>query len=115
EGPERVAVLFRRFFPVGPDRGPAVAESLLISISVLRDDRGNTFRMAERKSEARRCPVIKYINAVPLEPNTFRQPLNDACEIVEGVGELAARRHTGLAKAWKIRSDHVKSIGQQRN
>src|SRR5215467_13337446 len=46
EAAQRRAILGRGFLPVALDRVPALAEPLLIGVAVLRDDRGDSLRVA---------------------------------------------------------------------
>jgi hypothetical protein len=44
-------IAFRRVSPVALDRIPAVAESFLISVSILRDDAGDPFWIGQRDAQ----------------------------------------------------------------
>src|SRR5262249_24109547 len=52
EGTERVSVRRRRVLPIGLDRTPPLAQTLLIGVAVLRDDLGDPLRVAHRKPES---------------------------------------------------------------
>lgn len=45
EGPKCIAIRLRLVFPIFPDRVPALAQSFLVGVTVLRDDGGYAFRM----------------------------------------------------------------------
>ena len=66
EGAERFSVRLRRMLPVGPDRGPAVAETLLVGVAVLRNDGGYPLRMADGEPEACRRAVVEDVDRKPI-------------------------------------------------
>ena len=49
------------------------------------------------------------------EADHFGEAVDDVGDVVERVGEVAARRHVRLAEARQIGRDDVKAIGQQRD
>jgi quercetin dioxygenase-like cupin family protein len=59
ESPERISVRLRWVFPVGPDRSPAVTETLLVGVAVLGNDSSYPLGMTEGEPEARRRAVVK--------------------------------------------------------
>ena len=115
EGAQRIAVGLRRIFPIGPDRIPAVAQPLLIGVSVLRDDGGDALRVPRRQPEARRRAIVEHIDREAIEPDDLSEAVDDPRDIVECVSELAAVRHVGLAEPGKIGRDDVKSVRELRD
>src|SRR5262249_5381682 len=54
--------------------------------------------------------VVEHIDREASEPDDLGEPVNDARDIVECVGERAAVRHVGLPEPRKIRCDNAKPV-----
>src|SRR6202042_2826765 len=98
--------------PVGTDRRPAVTQPFDVGVTVLRDDRAYAFRVPCRQPDAGRRTVVEYIDRKASKADNLREAVDDARDNVERVGELAAIRHVGLAKAEQVGCDHVKVFRQ---
>ena len=68
-----------------------------------------------RNPEARRRAVVEDVDRKAIEADHLGEAVDDLGDVVEGVGELAARRHVGLAEAGQIGRDDVKAIGKKRD
>src|SRR5580698_4731128 len=115
QSPQGVAIGRRRVFPIGADGVPTVAQSLLIRITVLRNDRGDPLRMPRSQSKTGGSPVIKYIDCEAVEPDGFGKSVDDARDVVEGIFELTGGWHIGLTETGEVRRYDVEAIGQQWN
>src|SRR5215813_10684363 len=115
EGAERCSVRLRRVLPIGTDRSPALAETFLVRVAVLRDDGRDPLGVADGKPEARGRAVVKNIKREAIEADDFRKPLDDAGDVVERVAEFIAWRHVRLTEAGKVGRDHVKSVSKKRD
>src|SRR5262245_66663366 len=115
EGSERVSVRLRRLLPIGSDRTPTLAETFFVGVAVLRDEGSDALRVADREPEASRRAVVKDIHCKPIESDDFGEAVDHACNIVECVAKVFSRRHVGLTEPWKVRRDHKKSVGEQRD
>src|SRR5262249_55879316 len=102
-------------FPVSPDRGPPVTETLLVGVAILRDDRGNAFGMTNGQSKARRRAVVENVKREAIESDDLGKALDHASNVIECVTEFFARRHVGLAETGKVGRDEVEFVGKQRN
>src|SRR6516225_1517250 len=71
--------------------------------------------MPSCQSETRWRAIVEHIDRIAIEPDDFRQPLDDPCDIVECVSERAAIRHIGLSEPGKIWRDDVKPIREFRD
>src|SRR5262245_17122270 len=107
EGAERPSVRLRRVLPIGPDRTPAVAETFLVRVAVLRDDGGYPLRMADGKPEACWRAVVEDVHSKLTEVDYFGKAVDHAGDVVEGVAELFPCRHARLTKPGKVRRDDV--------
>ena len=101
--------------PIGPDRSPAVTETFLVGVAVLQDHGRDLLGVADGEPEACRRVVIKNINRKAVEADDFGEALDDVGDVVERVAEFIVRRHIGLTEAGKVRRDHKKSAGEQRD
>src|SRR6202044_1365942 len=99
----------------GPDRSPAVAEAFLVGVAVLRNDGGYPLGMTGGESEAGRRAVVKDIHGKAIEADDFAKALDHASDLVERVIELISGRHVGLTEPGKVRRDHMKSVGEERD
>src|SRR5262245_56724358 len=115
EGAQRLSVRLRRVLPVGPDRGPAVTETLLVGVAVLGNDGGYPLRVADSEPEARWCAVVKDVHRKPVEADDLGKSVDHVGDVVERVFEFFPRRHVGLTEPGKVRGDHMKSVGEQRD
>src|SRR5262249_19614222 len=66
---QRRAVRRYGLFPISLDRVPAFAQSLFISIPVLRDDSRNTLRVRQCEPESYGCSVVEHVNRNALQAN----------------------------------------------
>lgn len=74
---------------VGPEAGPErVDEAFLVSVAVLRDDRGDPAGVLEREPPGDRGPVVLDVNRVAVEAELVEQAGREVGECVEGVVEL---------------------------
>jgi len=110
EGAQDLTVGRRGILPIGPDRIPSVAETLVIGIAILRDDRGDPVRMPDGEPEASGRAVIEHVDGVAVEADDVGEAVDRAGEPVEGG---AALRCVGFAEAGQIGGDNVVAIGQQ--
>src|SRR5262245_2055851 len=88
EAAEGRAILKRRLLPVALYRVPAFAQPLLVGVTVLRDDRGDSLRVARREAEAHRGTVIEDVDGKTGEPSHGRKPIDDLGQMIECVLEL---------------------------
>src|ERR1700728_5095830 len=95
---KRLAIRLRSLLPVGADRIPSFAQTLFVSVAVLRDDRGDPFGMLNGKPEARWRAVIEYVHGKPVETDHLGETPNDLCDVVERVCKTFASRHVRLHK-----------------
>src|SRR5580692_9983584 len=47
--------------PVFADRAPGIAQTFFVRIAVLRNDRGDSFRVSHRQAETCRRAIIEYV------------------------------------------------------
>src|SRR5215813_4677102 len=78
----------RRVLPVFLNRVPALAQTLLVSVAVLGNDRRDTLRMRECEAESDGGAVIEYVDGVAIEGNLFSEAIDDFGEILERVPEI---------------------------
>src|SRR5262249_22819798 len=104
---ERRAILRRGLLPVALDGIPAAAESFLIGIAVLRDDRGDSLRVARRQAEAHRCAVVEDIDRITSEPGDGCETVDDVGEVIKGVLELRPVGRSGEAEARQVGGDYT--------
>src|SRR5262245_46750644 len=115
EGAERLSVGLRRVLPVGSDRSPAITETLLVGVAVLRNDGGNPLRMTDGEPEACWRTVVKDVHRKLIEAYDLGEAVDHAGNVVERVSEVFSRWHVGLTETRKVRRDHKKSVGEQRD
>src|SRR5262245_39049393 len=113
EGPERLPVSLRWQFPIGSNGVPAVAQPLLIGVTVLRDDRSDALRVALREPEADRRAVVEHIDREAIESDDLGEAVDDNGDVVESVSEIISRWHGRLAETRQIGRDDVETIGQE--
>src|SRR5262249_4546620 len=113
EGAERLSVRLRRVLPVSSDRRPALAETFLIAVAVLRDDGGDSLGVTDSEPEACRRTVVKNVHCKPIEADDLGKAVDDAGDVVECVTELFTWRLVGLTEAGKVRRDDMKSVSKQ--
>jgi hypothetical protein len=97
---------------MGPDRVPAVAQSLLIGIPVLRDDRRDPVRMLYCVPEAGRRAVLEDKDGIATEADHLGEAVDHRCDLVEAI---AAARHVRVAESPQVWRDGVKAIGEERD
>src|SRR5262249_61325926 len=73
------------------------------------------FGMADGKPEACWRPVVEDVHRKLIEAYDLREAVDHASNVVECVCEFFSRRHVGLTEPRKVRRDHEKSIGEQRD
>src|SRR5262249_57948007 len=112
---ERLSVRRRRVLPVRPDRTPAIAETFLIGVAILRDDGRDPLGVADGEPAACRRAVVKDIDREAAEADNLFEALDHASDVVERVAEFFSRRHVGLTEPGKVRRDDMKSVGEQRD
>jgi hypothetical protein len=78
EGAERLPVGLRRHVPVGAEGGPAVAQPLLIGVTVLRDDSRDALGVAHGEPEADRRAVVEHIDREAIQPDDLGQAVEEA-------------------------------------
>src|SRR5262245_34774823 len=115
KGAEGCAVCFGRVLPVCADRSPAVTETLLVGVAVLRNDGCYPLRMANGEPEACWRAVVEDVHRKLIEAYDFGEALDHAGNVVECVSEFFSRRHVGLPEPRKVRRNHKKSVGEQRD
>ena len=76
---------------------------------------GDPLRMTNGEPEARRRAVVENIDREAIEADDLGKTVDHAGDVVECVAEFFPRRHVGLAEPGKVRRDHVKSVGEQRD
>jgi hypothetical protein len=92
-----------------------VAETLLIRIAVLADDRGHPLGVLHRQLQADRRAVVEDIHCIASEADRIDETTQHPGELVEAVGELSPWRSLGLAEPRKVRRDHAVAVRQQRD
>src|SRR5271166_313576 len=108
-----VAVRLRGLAPVGTDRVPAVAEPLLVSVAILRDDGSDALRVLCGDPQTNRRAVIEDVDRELFQADDFREAAGDCRQIVERIFEVVAGWHGGLTKAGQVRRHEVKAIGEE--
>ena len=108
EGAQRLTVCGRSVLPIGPDRIPAVAQALLISVAVLRDDRGDPIRMLDREPEPGRRAIVERIDGVAVEADGLGEAVDRLCNPGERVPLIAAYR------SCRIQADRARRYGSGR-
>src|SRR5262249_7036426 len=101
--------------PISLDRVPAIAEALLVSVAVLRNDGSDSLRMGQRQTQADGSSVIEDVNGEAFEPNRLGETIDDLGEVFEGVAEVFAIGGLRESEAWQIRRDHAIAVGQGGN
>src|SRR5262245_2572806 len=99
--------------PVFLDRVPALAQTLFISIAILRNDRYHALRMSEGEAEADRRAVIEDVDRISLEADGLGEGIDDLGQIIERVFELRPTRGIRETKAQQIWCDYMVSICEQ--
>src|SRR6478672_5917456 len=107
EGPQGRAVFRRRVLPIRLDRVPALAQSFLICIAVLRDQRGDPLRMTHGQSKAHWCSIVEDVKRIPPEAEDLGEPLHDLGQMIKGVFEGFPIRSLAEPKTWQVRRYHV--------
>src|SRR5262249_25518294 len=101
--------------PIGADRVPSVAQSLLIGVSILRYDGRNPVRMFHGQTESGWGAIVEGIDREAAKPDHLSEAVNSARDVLEGVVELGPFWHVRLPKPGQIGGNHMKSIGEPRN
>src|SRR5215831_10808361 len=76
EGAELVAVGLRCDFPISADRVPAFAQTFLVGIAVLRNNRGYAFWVFHRNPQAHRRAVIEDVDSEPVQPDDLGETID---------------------------------------
>src|SRR5262249_1170682 len=71
--------------------------------------------MPNGKAEAHGCAIIEDVHRESSETDYLGEAIDDVRDILEGISELAARRHVGLPKRRQVGSDKVKSVRELRD
>src|ERR1700743_409341 len=85
---KRLTVGWGRLFPIFLNRVPSVAQAVHIAVSVLGDDRRNSFRVGHSQTEAGGRAVIEHVDGVSLQIQGLHKSVNRHAQIVEGVAVL---------------------------
>ena len=65
--------------------------------------------------QAGRRAIVEDVDRKALQADHFGEAVDDAGDVVEGVGEVAPRRHVGLAEARQVGRHDVEAIRQLRD
>ena len=84
-------------------------------LAVLGNDCGDAIRMPNGKAEAHGCAIIEDVHRESSETDYLGEAIDDVRDILEGVSELAARRHVGLTERRQVGSNKVKSVRELRD
>src|SRR6516162_7869316 len=95
---QRSTVLRRRFFPIFLDRIPAFAQTLFVSVSILRNDGSDAFGMCQRKPQSHRSTVIKDVNCKARQANCLREVTDDFGQVLKRVPKTISVGSIGEAK-----------------
>ena len=71
--------------------------------------------MLHGEPEAGRRAIVEDIDGEAFEADHLGEAVDDVGDMVEGVGEVAPRRHVRLAEARQVGRDDVEAIGQERD
>src|SRR3974377_1987383 len=71
--------------------------------------------MAHGETKACRAALVEDVHCKPIEADDLGEATDHAGDVVERVSEFFSRRHVGLTEPGKVRRDHMKSIGEQRD
>ena len=82
---EGFCVLFGAVLPVGFEGSPEIAESFVVGVAVLDDERLHALGTFRGKAETDRRTVVHQIEAVAVEAHFLGEGLDDVREVVEGV------------------------------
>src|SRR5260370_31389279 len=115
ESAERVPVRLRRVLPVGPDRAPAVAQTFLVGVAVLRDDGSDPLGVMDGEPEARRRAVVEDVHGKPVEAGDLGKAVDHAGDVVERVMEFFSSWHVGPTEPGKVRRDDMKPVREERD
>src|SRR5262245_52393249 len=85
---EGFTILRCRLRPIAPNRIPCITETFLIRVSILRDDRRDSLRVANCKPKAHGCPVVKNIKRVTHQADRLSIGFDNLREVVKGIIEL---------------------------
>src|SRR5262249_18468660 len=81
------AILRSWFSPVSLDRIPSLAEALLISVSVLRNDRGDALRVRQCESQSNWRTVVEDEECIAMETDSVGEVVDDLSKVVKRVPE----------------------------
>ena len=90
-------VALRWVLPVGPDRGPAVAQTFFVSVPVLGNDGGDAVRVLRGEPESRRGPVVEDVDRVAIEADHLGEAVDRFGDLIEGARASACRTFRSLA------------------
>src|SRR5262245_57719648 len=71
--------------------------------------------MADGEPEACWRAIVEDVYREMIEAYDLGEAVDHASNVVECVAELFSRRHVGLTEPRKVRRDHQKSVGEQRD
>src|SRR6185437_4623023 len=97
------------------DGRPCISKTFFVGVSVLRDDRGDPLGMGHGKSKAGWCAVVKHIEGVVRELQSFGEGFNRFGDGLKGVDVIALGRDLREAEARKIRRDNVVAVSEARD
>src|SRR5215471_15308261 len=80
----------RRVLPVFLDGVPALAQTLLVGVAVLGNDRRDPLRMCKCEAKADGGSVIEYVNSIAVEADCLREAVDDIGEVLERGSEMLA-------------------------
>src|ERR1700678_602017 len=101
--------------PVALDRLPSIAQTLFVSIAILRDDGGHALGGHQRQAKASWRAVIENVHRIAVKFQSLGKCEDRLCQRVEGEFIVALRRNLSEAEARQIWSDHPIAVGEARN
>ena len=101
--------------PVGLDRIPELAESLLIRVAVLYDQCRDALRMPERQTVTDRCAVVLHVQRVAIDTELIQETVHQLGEAGEAVLELVTVRRGAVTERWIVGRDHPVAVSERRN
>ena len=88
ELPQSSSVGWRRVLPVFLNRVPTLAQTLLVGVAVLGNDRRDALWMREREAQSDGGSVIEYVNGIAIEADLFSEAIDDIGEVFERVSKM---------------------------
>lgn len=65
--------------------------------------------------ETGRRAIVEDVDREALQADHLGEAIDDICDMVEGVGEVAGGRHVRLAEPRQVRRDDMEAVRQERN